>query len=179
MKACRTVSNAFMKSPKPHPLPKKLRDEIAAVVAQIKDAAKAFAAARDGFRKAKAAAKRAKIGARNTRKTVKATKKRLASLQDAFTQAEKKAAKWARKHSRKPKSGSQKTSRVAADRRGIRNRLPNRKSVDGSQPPRPDLLLRCRFCRRSIPVPQARRLFEFEFVSPGDCGSQRRNAGDS
>lgn len=121
-----------MKTPKPQSLPKNLQDAIAALSSQIKDAAKAFAAAREGFRKAKAAAKRAKTGARNTRKVVKATKKRLASLQDAIIQAEKKAAKWMRKHSGKSKSGPKNSPRVAVGgaKRPVSKRVvPRRKTV--------------------------------------------------
>ena len=114
MKACRTVSNAFMKSPKPHPLPKKLRDEIAALATQIRESAKALDAARDNFKKARAASKSAKIAARTARRTVKVTNKRLASLGDALSRAEKKAAKWKRKHVRKAKPSRRKTGQADA-----------------------------------------------------------------
>ncbi|MBC8003698.1 MAG: hypothetical protein H7X97_14025 [Opitutaceae bacterium] len=103
-----------MKPSKPQSLPKKLRDEIAALMAQIQESAKMLAAARDGFLKAKAAVKRAKTAARNTRKAVKSTKKRLASLRETLSQVEKKAAKWTRKHSHKDKPGRRKASRNGA-----------------------------------------------------------------
>lgn len=100
-----------MKPTKRPPLPKKLREEIIALAAKVRETAQALDTARGDFRKAKTVLKSAKIATRKTRKSVKAAKKEFGSLQDALGKAEKKASKWMRKHSREP--GRRKATRAA------------------------------------------------------------------